>query len=140
MDNKKLRKMFVIVLLVIAAVGLAAYQIVPPYRARNAAGQEDLLRLRANIALGDAADEVEKEFEALGSPHLTKYMRDDPGHEELVFQTPLRPTACNWVLRVGLSSERVVYLKIRALDVVYQDDFGPPKGAPPNLPADPEET
>ena len=106
-----------------------------PWVAKEA--RKQLLEVRGRVSLGDSKSKVDELMrsvkEARPNSLLVIHRRViDKGREELVFHTPADPRASNWILRVGINKGQVDSIRIRALDVLFDDGSAPPAGAPPD--------
>jgi hypothetical protein len=129
------KRLSVLLLATLAAVLLTVVLTWLQSERREAAANEQLLRLRSRISLGQAEDRLIREFSSDEYDLLTCSEREGELGiiTEYVCTTPLQLTAGNWVLRIGIKGGRVVYLRIRTMDVVGHDEMPPPEGAPGDL-------
>ncbi len=132
------KKIVILILCLILVIALwPGYKLVLSIQQKHMLAQEQLLKIRNSITIGDTEEFVNSllvpdEYELLD---FTTYTPDNSEGDtyEILCRTPLKLNVSNWYLRIGISEGKVAYLKIQALDVVGQDDRPPPPGAPPDL-------
>jgi len=126
-----------LLVLVSLCLMLTGYKLYDSRQQMHRSAQEQLLKIRNSIVIGDTEEYVNallvpEEYTLLHiGTHESK--KNDQEIREVLCLTPYKLGAGNWVLRIGFHQGKVSYMKIRDMDVGLQDNRPPSRGAPPDV-------